>query len=57
MKKKEYITPNLKIVNMTITTHMLSGSREDGSYLGNSNSRRQESWDDDEDEIEDSMWK
>ncbi len=57
MKKREYITPSLKVVNTVATTHMLSGSFEDGTNLSKADSRRQESWDDDEDEIEDSMWK
>lgn len=58
MNKKEYVTPRMKFVNME-TIHMLAGSVEHqfDTYGIHSHARSQNSWDDDEDEIEDSMWK
>lgn len=56
MNKKVYITPNVKVVNMVSTIHMLAGSEELNTKAIHSHSRSQDSWDDDEEE-EDSMWK
>lgn len=55
MNKKEYITPRLKVVNME-TIYMLAATNRENYGKGiHADSRRQETWDDDEEE--DSMWK
>ncbi len=56
MKKKEYIMPTIKIVSMIVATHILEASKENFGKGVDVDSRRFDSWDDD-DEEEDSMWK
>ena len=54
--KKLYVKPNLKVISI-MPHHFFAESRELTLHLGDSSSRKADSWDEDEDEIEDSMWK
>jgi hypothetical protein len=55
MEKKKYIKPNTTSVNACSKYHLLSGSKE-GANAWNSRKVNTD-WDDEEEEIEDSMWK
>lgn len=54
--KKVYVAPTMRVVDI-VASHFFAVSKERTLYMKDASSREATNWDDEEEEIEDSMWK